>query len=73
MRDFISEFKPKPYQTQRDRFFLLKTTSVELEGKAGLHGMCGLAWGSMGVQTSWTCCSRVESKRAIVERTVKLR
>lgn len=74
MRDFISEFKPKPYQTQRNRVVLSKTTSVELEGKAGQHGVHGLGWGAVEVPASWTCCRRVESKGAAGERTsVKLR
>ena len=74
MRDFISGFKPKRYQTQRDRVILSKTTSVELEGRAGQHGVHGLAWGAVEMPTSWTCCRRVESKRAVEGRTsVKLR
>lgn len=74
MRDFISEFKPKPYQTQRNSVVLSKTTSVELEGKAGQHGVHGLGWGAVEVPTSWTCCRRVESKGEAGERTsVKLR
>lgn len=53
---------------------LLKTTSVELEGRAGQHGVCALAWGAMEVLASWSCCGRVGSKRAAGGRTwVKLR
>lgn len=36
-------------------------------GRAGQHGVRGLAWwGAVEVLTSWTCCRRVESKRAAV-------
>lgn len=56
-----------------DRFLLLKTTSVELEGRAGLHGYV-LAWGPMEMLTSWSCCGRVGSKKAVGGRTfIKLR
>lgn len=41
--------EPKLCHAQRDRFLLLKTTSVELEGRAGLHGVCVLAWGATEV------------------------
>lgn len=46
-RDFIPGFKPKLCHAQRDRFLLLKTTSVELEGRAGQHGVC-VSMGSHG-------------------------
>lgn len=73
-RDFMSGFKPKLCRVQRDRFLLLKTTSVELEGRAGQHGVCVLAWGAMEVLTSWSCHGRVGSKRTDGDRMlVKLR
>lgn len=74
MRDFISGFKPNPYQTQRDGVVLSKPTSVEPEGRAGWYGVRGLAWGAVEVLTSWTCCRRVESKGAVEGRSsVELR
>lgn len=70
----MSGFKPKLCHAQRDRFLLLTTTSVELEGRAGQHGVCVLAWAAMEVLTAWSCCGRVGSKRAAGGRTlVKLR
>lgn len=52
----------------------MKTTSVELEGRAGQHGVCVLAWGATEVLTSWSCFRKVGSKGAAGGRTsVELR